>query len=520
MINWLKDAVFYEIYPQSFADSNADGIGDFQGIIDHLDYIRELGCNAIWLNPCFCSPFLDAGYDVSDYRKAAPRYGTNADLKRLFDAAHSQGMHVILDLVPGHTSWEHPWFLDSLKPERNDCTDRYVWSDDAWNSFEGVGSIRGFMRGLSQRNGCVAVNFYSHQPCLNYGFYQLDPGQESWQQTMDAPGPMATREAIKEIMAFWFDLGCDGFRVDMAGSLVKNDPEQKGTIALWQDFRAWLDEKYPDKAMISEWGQPDRSLAGGFHMDFMLHFGPSHYTDLYHDDDPWFSREGKGDAKAFIDYYQQCRTSAGPQGMICMPSGNHDMDRLTKWLDDEEVKIVFAFLLSLPGAPFVYYGDEIGMRYLDGIPSIEGGYHRTGSRSPMQWDDSLNAGFSAGKAEELYIGIDPDPDRPTVKKAIATPGSLYHEVKKLLAIRQANTILQSEAPVEFLYCADHAYPLAYRRREGERSLLVVINPAGRPASFSYDGQLGGVLYQNGGSLELKDGVLTVPAATAVFVWEA
>ena len=132
MAEWLKDAVFYEIYPQSFQDTNADGIGDFQGIIDHLDYIKELGCNAIWMNPCFESPFGDAGYDVSDYYTAAPRYGTNEDLKRLFDEVHKRGMYILLDLVPGHTSVEHPWFKESLKAQKNPYTDRYIWTDNIW----------------------------------------------------------------------------------------------------------------------------------------------------------------------------------------------------------------------------------------------------------------------------------------------------------------------------------------------------------------------------------------------------
>lgn len=134
MAEWLKDAVFYEIYPQSFQDTNADGIGDFQGIIDRLDYIKELGCNAIWMNPCFESPFGDAGYDVSDYYTAAPRYGTNGDLKRLFDEVHKRGMHILLDLVPGHTSVEHPWFKESLKAQKNPYTDRYIWTDNIWES--------------------------------------------------------------------------------------------------------------------------------------------------------------------------------------------------------------------------------------------------------------------------------------------------------------------------------------------------------------------------------------------------
>lgn len=515
MAEWLKNAVFYEIYPQSFADSNGDGIGDIQGIMEHLDYIEGLGCNAIWLNPCFVSPFLDAGYDVADYMKVAPRYGTNGDLKHLFDEIHRRGMHVMLDLVPGHTSWEHPWFGESLKPEKNPYSGRYVWTDSSWKDFEGVGSIMGFLRGISQRDGCVAVNYYAHQPSLNYGFYEItDP---DWQQPVDSEDALATREAIKDVMRFWLKMGCDGFRVDMAGSLVKNDPEQEGTIALWQDFRAFLDKEFPDAAMISEWGQPDRSLRAGFHMDFMLHFGPSHYTDLYHGEQPYFSREGKGNAREFVDYYRKCYEPTNGKGMICMPSGNHDMERLRKWLDEEEIKIVFAFILSLPGAPFIYYGDELGMRYLEDVASVEGGYTRTGSRSPMQWDRSLHAGFSQAKAEELYIPIDPDENRPTAEDQMADPGSLYHEVRKLIGVRQANPVLQSEAKVEFLYCEKNAYPLAYRRFCQEDSILVVINPSGKSASFAYDGKLGDVIYQNGGNLVLEDGKLTVPAATAVFV---
>ena len=302
-------------------------------------------------------------------------------------------------------------------------------------------------------------------------------------------------------------------------SLVKNDPEQEGTIALWHDFMQFLEAEFPDAAMISEWGQPDRSLRSGFHMDFMLHFGPSHYTDMFHADDPYFSREGKGNAKAFIDYYKKCYEPTNGKGMICVPSGNHDMDRMTKWLDAQEVKIVYAFLLSLPGAPFIYYGDEIGMQYLSDVVSVEGGYHRTGSRSPMQWDDSLNAGFSDAKVSELYIPIDPDENRPTAEKAIADTNSIYHEVKKLIQIRQSVPVLQSEAQIEFVYCEDHAYPLAYRRTDGKDSLLVVVNPSGKEASFAYNGQLGDVLYQNGAGYQLENGMLTVPPASAVFVWE-
>ena len=191
-VKWLDDAVFYEIYPQSFNDTNADGIGDFQGIIDKLDYIKETGFNAIWMNPCFASPFGDAGYDVADYYKAAPRYGTNEDLKRLFEEVHKRDMHILLDLVPGHTSTEHKWFKESIKPEKNEFTDRYVWTDSIWESPDGMGSLRG----ISDRDGSCACNFFSHQPALNYGYYERT---KSWQQAPEDEGPQATLEEMKNV---------------------------------------------------------------------------------------------------------------------------------------------------------------------------------------------------------------------------------------------------------------------------------------------------------------------------------
>ena len=239
MAKWLENAIFYEIYPQSFNDTN----GDFQGIIEKLDYIKKTGFNAIWMNPCFDSPFGDAGYDVRDYKKAAARYGTNDDLKRLFDECHKRGMHILLDLVPGHTSVEHEWFKKSMLPESNEYTDRYIWTSNIWEQPEGLNCIRG----ISDRDGSAAVNFFSSQPALNYGY--AEP-KYAYQQKPTDPGPMATRAAIKDVMKFWLDMGCDGFRVDMAGSLVKCDPEYKETIKLWQDITGYLKSEYPEAALV------------------------------------------------------------------------------------------------------------------------------------------------------------------------------------------------------------------------------------------------------------------------------
>lgn len=478
MAKWLDNAIFYEIYPQSFKDTNGDGIGDINGITEKLDYIRELGCNALWLNPCFASPFGDAGYDVSDYYLVAPRYGTNEDLKRLFEEVHRRGMHILLDLVPGHTSTEHKWFKESMKAEENRYTDRYVWTDSIWEEPQGMGCLRG----ISDRDGSCAVNFFSHQPALNYGFYRPDPDKK-WQQPMDAEGPRATLEELKNIMRFWLGMGCDGFRVDMAGSLVKHDEDGKGTIQLWQKVREFLNREFPEAAMVSEWGEPDKSLQGGFHMDFLLHFGPSHYNDLFRCAEPYFSGRGKGDISEFVRKYKENYEKSERKGLICIPSGNHDMDRLARSLHGDELKIAFAFLLSMPGAPFLYYGDEIGMRYVENLVSVEGGYGRTGSRSPMQWDNSTNAGFSTAPYEKLYIPQDESADRPTVSAQIADEASLYHEIQRLIRIRQSHRALQSKGEIEFVYAEKNAYPFVYLRSAGEEKVLVVLNPSNREVSF-------------------------------------
>ncbi len=510
MAKWLDDAIFYEIYPQSFMDSNGDGIGDFQGIISKLDYIKELGCNALWINPCFVSPFGDAGYDVADYYMIAPRYGTNEDAKQLFEEVHKRGMHILLDLVPGHTSIEHPWFVESMKAERNEYSDRYIWTEDVWEVPENQGSLRG----VSERDGSCILNFFVFQPALNYGYYKKT---RPWQMSPEDEGPKATLEAMKDVMRFWLNMGCDGFRVDMAGSLVKNDEEGKGTVALWQKVRGFLDEEFPDAAMVSEWGEPDKSLQGGFHMDFLLHFGPSHYNDLFRCEHPYFNKEGKGDIAAFVEKYRENYEKSEKRGLICIPSGNHDMDRMARTLDVDEMKVAFAFLLSMPGAPFIYYGDEIGMRFVENLVSVEGGYSRTGSRSPMQWDDSMNAGFSTADKEKLYVKQDESDDRPTVAMQQSDENSLYHEIKKLIQVRQAHKALKSKGKIEFIYAKKNTYPFAYVRSMEDEKILVVLNPSDKAVEFSSDLQPGEVIYSFGGEMKAENGMIYAPSCSVSFV---
>ena len=382
MKQWLKDAVFYEIYPQSFYDTNGDGIGDLKGIIEKLDYIKELGCNALWISPCFDSPFKDAGYDVRDYKLIAPRYGTNADAKALFEAAHAKGIHVLLDLVPGHTSEEHAWFKESSKPEKNEYSDRYIWTDSCFSAGDGMP----FIGGETDRNGTYILNFFKCQPALNYGYGKC---REKWQMPTDAPGPRATVEAVKDVMRFWLDMGCDGFRVDMASSLVKNDTHHKKyTCAIWRDIAAMLDKEYPEAALLSEWNQPRQSLKNGFDMDFMLEWQGNGYSWLMRnydgaiDSDPhnigkaYFCADSGTGIDKFLDDWLPSYKATRKDGLYCLITCNHDTIRPSAGLTPDELKIAYAMLFTLPGAPFVYYGDEIGMQ----------GYRDPFNRGYYCWD--------------------------------------------------------------------------------------------------------------------------------------
>lgn len=479
MPKWLKDAVFYEIYPQSFKDTNEDGIGDINGIIEKLDYIRDLGCNALWINPCFDSPFKDAGYDVRDYKKVAPRYGSNEDLYRLFGEAHNRGIKVLLDLVPGHTSEEHKWFLESKKAERNEYSDRYVWTNGA---FCGIGG-HPYIGGEADRDGCYMLNFFKCQPALNYGFLNRT---ESWQLPPDHPACIATKEAMKDVMRFWLDHGCDGFRVDMADSLVKEDDENKSaTGQIWKDIRKMLDAEYPEAAIVSEWSNPYQSLKSGFHCDFYLDHHGNGYNTLIRDnetaggDHSFLKKDGNGNIFRFLDDYLPKYDNTKDDGYISFMTCNHDTPRARKTLDYEELKIAYAMFLTLPGVPFIYYGDEIGMRYLD-IPTKEGGYARTGSRTPMQWDHSKNMGFSDANADSLYLPLDPSLDAPTVADQSGDENSLYNEVKRLIALRHKHEDLQADGSFEVVYAKENEFPFIYKRE----NLYVAINPSDKDVNVT------------------------------------
>ena len=212
---WSRHAVFYQVYPQSFLDTNGDGIGDLEGVIRKLDYIRSVGATAVWLNPFYQSPMRDAGYDVEDYCRVHPRYGTMADAGRLFVQAHRRGLKVILDFVPGHTSIDHPWFQESAKqlparPYKN----WYIWTESVWDD-GGERWSRKMVHGYSNRNGNFLINFFWSQPALNFGF-GVPEMDKAWQLSTHHEDAQALWREMRRILRFWLEMGADGFRVDMA----------------------------------------------------------------------------------------------------------------------------------------------------------------------------------------------------------------------------------------------------------------------------------------------------------------
>ena len=510
--NWLKDAIFYEIYPQSFYDTNGDGIGDIQGIIEKLDYVKSIGCNALWINPWYDSPFVDAGYDVRDYYKVATRYGTMDDAEALFRVAHEKGIHVLIDLVPGHTSQEHAWFRESSKEHPcEEYAHRYIWTENAFCRGDGMP----FIGGESPRDGTYIINFFKCQPALNFGYTQIN--EPNWQMPIDAPAPMATREAIKDVMRFWLAKGCDGFRVDMADSLVKNDGNDKpGTMEVWKDITTDVRKDYPDMALVSEWNHPASALHCGFDMDFCLDWYGNSYSRLvrYYQidkngapirDESYFKADSNADPMGFLADFLPKYNARG-DGLYCMITGNHDCKRTSFNLDEAERKLAFAFLLTMPGAPFIYYGDEIGIRYR-WLPTKEGGYHRTGTRTPMQWDESENLGFSTAPADKLYLPVDPQPGHSTVAAQEADPASMLNHIRSVLALRKSQPDLGNYTSFEVAHAKEGDRLFAYKRGE----LLLCVNPGLNSETLTLDANYD--LLHSFGSAEIADKTLSIAPQT-------
>ncbi len=500
--SWLGDAVVYQIYPSSFQDSDGNGIGDIPGITSRLEYIRSIGVTAIWLNPIFVSGWTDGGYDVIDFYKVDPRFGTNTDVVKLVDKAHSLGMKVILDLVAGHSSVQNEWFLQSREAPDLRYSDYYIWPsfkpevdlpkpgemDYAQMMNLSQNIVTKFVSTDAPRGPYYIKNFFDTQPALNFGFANPDP-EHPWEQAVDAPGPMAMRREIKNIMTFWMDKGVDGFRVDMAASLVKNDPDKSATIKLWKDDLAlWFRQNYPENLLIAEWFNPSQSIEAGFHVDFFCHDGKYNYSTLFFNTPSrrnsgvcYFDLDGQGELKTWYDLYKFQYDAVKGKGYVSMPSGNHDFVRLAagKRNTEDQLKVAMTFFYTMPGVPFMYYGDEIGLRFIPEAPSKEGSGPRAGTRIPMLWDSGKNAGFSSAETGDLYLPQDPDPARRTVENQESDPNSLLNYIRSIIAFRRSSKALGSEGDWKMVSDLDHPYPMVYERSCGDDRWIVVINPSSK-----------------------------------------
>ncbi len=518
--DWVKSAVFYDIYPSSFMDSDGNGIGDIKGIISRLDYVKSLGVDAIWMNPIFVSGWFDGGYDIIDFYKVDPRFGSNEDVRTLVDEAHKRGLKVCLDLVAGHSSNKCDWFIKSATEGRDGrYADYYIWTDSIsskdlkdiekrHNEKEPISSKTGAWVGVKDQfigDACIPdadrgsyylKNYYVCQPALNYGYANPDP-TKPWQQPVSAPGPQAMRRELKNIMSFWYDKGVDGFRVDMAQSLVKNDKDKKETMKLWKEMRDWQDTNYPGKVLIAEWGSPDKAVPAGFDIDFYLPWLRKVYADLIWETGKskqvgpgaYFEKSGKGSIKRFVEQFYSDLEATSPYGYVAVPSSNHDYPRVNAGTRNtpEEVKVFMTFILTLPGIPFIHYGDEIGMRNVDNLPSVEGSRaERSGTRTPMQWKNEPSAGFSSASPEKLYLPVFLDGGKLTVEEQEKDSGSVLNFTRNLIRLRHEHPALGNEGDWKVVTSLDKPYPMVYTRTSGNRTYAVAFNPSAAACDTELD----------------------------------
>lgn len=559
---WLRDGVIYQVYPSSYKDSDGNGIGDIRGVISELDYIESLGVRAIWFNPLFVSGWIDGGYDVIDFYRVDPRFGTNNDMVELIEKAHAKGIKVMLDLVAGHTSDKHPWFIQSSQDTNLQYSDYYIWSDrlpdaKAEKDLETMlkdpnymqNTIGKWMKSEYPRNKFYMKNFYACQPSLNYGYANPDPSHP-WEQGVDAPGPKAVRQELKDIIAFWYGKGVDGFRVDMANSLVKNDKDKKEIMNLWREIREWSDKNYPDHVLMAEWGSPKYCLAAGYNIDMDLNSTKAHnrrmYFDRKHQADggSYFSLDGgqpsvkdlygnawpedKIDSKTtaaemlkeYYDYFTDCLESTETMGYFATITGNHDHLRINMGARNtpDQLKVMLTWVLTMP-MPILYYGDEIGMRSLVDLPNVEGANHngkeRSGARTPMQWTSGETAGFSTCSPDKLYLPVctewSPATSYPqyldwnknfeagkvkpiakgeiTVESQDKDPESILNWTRELIALRKSSEALWADSKFIPVFNESQPYPMVYLRSNGKETFLIALNPTGTRKSLTLNDEV-------------------------------
>jgi len=451
---WWQTGVIYQIYPRSYQDSNGDGVGDLAGIIQRLDYLSDtLGTDAIWLSPIYPSPMHDFGYDVANYIDIHPLFGRLEDFDRLLNETHRRGMKLILDLVPNHTSDEHPWFVESRSSRVNPKRDWYLWRDPApdggppnnWLSHFG-----GPAWTFDEKTGQYYLHqFVKQQPDLNY----RNPDVVT---------------AILDVMRFWLDRGVDGFRVDVIGLMMKDpefrdeplNPDWNGVKPfdsllhiytanlpevhdLIRQMRAVLDS-YDERMMVGETYLPNDKL--------MVYYGSADMLECHLPFNfqlitaPW---DAAGVRKMVDDYEAVLPPDAWPNWVL----GNHDQHRLATRVGPRQARVANMLLLTLRGTPTCYYGDELGMENVPippekiqdppavNQPEIAHLVGRDPERTPMQWDDSPNAGFAVPDVQDLWLPLAPNYTEVNVARQLDEPRSFLNYFRKLLAYRKSTPAL-------------------------------------------------------------------------------
>lgn len=495
---WWKTGVVYQIYPRSFMDANEDGVGDIQGIADRLDYLQWLGIDAIWFSPMFPSPMADFGYDVMNYTDIHHEYGTLADFDKLLVEAHSRGIKVILDLVPNHTSVEHAWFKESRASRDNPKRDWYIWKDPKPDGSEPNNWLAYF--------GGPAWTF--DETTGQYYMHNFDPGQPelNWRNP-------EVEQAMFDVIRFWLRRGVDGFRIDVIDRILK-DPEFRdnppnptwkpgdpkvgsllreyseaadGTHDYMKKFRAVFDE-FPGTVSIGEvqYGLSAEALAAFYGDEDELHI-PFNFGLIGL---PWNAET----IRAFVDDYDGGLPPFGQPNYVL---GNHDAPRLASNYGIDQAGVAAILLLTLRGTPTLYYGDELGMQNVtipeDQIQDPQGrnkaGFNRDECRTPMQWDSSLNAGFSAEGAK-TWLPVAADYQQVNVEEQMEDSASLLRLYQRMLAYRRQTPALNAGR-----YYALDAAPgcFAYLRQFNDQQRLVVLNLTTEAHTLSFEDWETGVI---------------------------
>ena len=486
--DWWRHGIFYQVYPRSFQDTNGDGVGDLRGIVNRLPYLKQLGIDAVWLSPIFPSPMADFGYDISDYTGIDPLFGSMEDFDVLIEAAHGAGLRLILDLVPNHTSDQHPWFIEARSSRDNPKRDWYIWRDGGPNGEPPNNWLSEFGGSAWQYDETTGQYYYhaflAQQPDLNWRNPEV-------------------RLAIYDVMRFWLGKGVDGFRVDVIWHLIKDvhfrdnppnphyldgrpphekiltqystdQPEVHQVIA---EMRGIIDE-FENRVLIGEIYLPLHRLVAYYGNDLSGAQMPFNFALL---STLWSARSIE---KIIHDYEKGLPVGAWPNWVL----GNHDRPRVTSRVGPEQARVAAMLLLTLRGTPTLYYGDEIGMRQIPiapeqvrdpfekNVPGI--GVGRDGCRTPMQWDASAHAGFSTAKP---WLPLAHDARHDNVVNLAADKASILNLYKALIDLRRKRPELVTGVyePV-----AAQGDVLLYRRRGDEGAVVIALNLGADPVAVT------------------------------------